>query len=93
MRLSQLLILVPMVFALGSFLQSQIQARGYKIVHVVRDGRDCVSSLKTMPWWNQSSIAAMATWANAIDAGRAAARKYGPQTYHELPQMVMRAIS
>jgi hypothetical protein len=53
-----------------------------QIVHVVRDGRDCVSSLKTMPWWKQSSVAAMAMWANTIDAGRAAARKYGPDTYY-----------
>jgi hypothetical protein len=55
-----------------------------QIIHLVRDGRDCVSSLKTMPWWKQSSTAAMALWAATIDAGKAAEAKYGPDTYYRV---------
>jgi hypothetical protein len=55
-----------------------------QIVHVVRDGRDCVASLKRMSWWNQSSVAAMAMWASRIDAGVEAARRCGSDTYFEV---------
>lgn len=55
-----------------------------QIVHMTRDGRDVVSSLKTMPWWEHGTVAAMAIWAQSIDNGRRAAAKYGAATYHEV---------
>lgn len=55
-----------------------------QIVHLIRDGRDCVASLKTMPWFQQDIYAAAATWAEAIDSGRRAARRLPRDTYFEL---------
>ena len=34
-------------------------------VHVVRDPRSAVASLKRMPWWKRSTHASVATWAQA----------------------------
>ena len=36
-----------------------------QIVHIVRDGRSNVASLKTMPWWPFDSIGSMAAWSQA----------------------------
>jgi hypothetical protein len=33
-----------------------------QIVHVMRDGRACVASLKGMPWWKLDSVGSMAAW-------------------------------
>jgi hypothetical protein len=55
-----------------------------QIVHMTRDGRDVVSSLKTMPWWDHGTVAAMATWANSIDSGRRAGDRFGPDAYYEV---------
>lgn len=33
-----------------------------QIVHIVRDVRACVASLKSMPWWRGGVVAAVATW-------------------------------
>jgi hypothetical protein len=38
-----------------------------KIVHVVRDPRDCVASLKRMPWWRTDSYHSVAAWGQSID--------------------------
>lgn len=55
-----------------------------QFVHLIRDGRDCVGSLKQMPWYKLDSFHAISTWAEAIDYGRAAARRLGPDTFYEL---------
>ncbi|MDQ3538162.1 MAG: sulfotransferase [Actinomycetota bacterium] len=55
-----------------------------QIVHIVRDGRDCVSSLKRMPWWQQGVLGAMATWVQAIEVGRRARRRLRADQYHEI---------
>ncbi len=55
-----------------------------QFVHLVRDGRSCVASLKRVPWWDLGTDAALATWTEAIDYGRAAARRLPPGTWHEL---------
>ncbi|REF00198.1 sulfotransferase family protein [Thermomonospora umbrina] len=55
-----------------------------QIVHLIRDGRDCVASLKEMPWYKQDSYHALATWIEAVRAGRRAARVLGPDSYHEI---------
>ncbi|MBB4931113.1 hypothetical protein F4561_001933 [Lipingzhangella halophila] len=57
---------------------------GAQFVNIVRDGRDCVGSLKNMSWFRQDSYGAMSTWAEAIDNGRAAARKLGPESFYEM---------
>ncbi len=43
-----------------------------QIVHQIRDGRDCVASLLTMPWFTQDIYAAICSWVEAIDSGRRA---------------------
>ncbi|MDQ3709236.1 MAG: sulfotransferase [Actinomycetota bacterium] len=55
-----------------------------QILHIVRDGRDCVSSLKRMPWWQQGVLAAMATWVQAMEVGRRAQHRLRPDQYHEI---------
>ena len=40
-----------------------------RIIHVIRDGRDCVASLKRMPWWKKSTIYSMLNWRHAIRMG------------------------
>lgn len=55
-----------------------------QIVHLIRDGRDCVASLKTMPWFKQDIYAAICTWIEAIDSDRRAARQLPGGTYFEL---------
>ncbi|WP_214109448.1 sulfotransferase family protein [Acrocarpospora catenulata] len=55
-----------------------------QFVHLIRDGRDCVASLKEMPWYHLSSFHAMANWAEAIDFGRRTAARLPAGSYHEL---------
>ncbi|ACY96390.1 sulfotransferase [Thermomonospora curvata DSM 43183] len=55
-----------------------------QFIHLIRDGRDCVASLKEMPWYNLGSYHAICAWREAIDYGRRYARKLGPDTYYEL---------
>jgi hypothetical protein len=55
-----------------------------QIVQLVRDGRDCVASLKEMDWYKHDTHHALATWVEAIEAGERAARSLGPGSYHRL---------
>ncbi|MDS1269141.1 sulfotransferase [Lipingzhangella sp. LS1_29] len=55
-----------------------------QIVHLVRDGRDCVGSLKHMSWYRHDSVYAMATWAQAMDDADSARRRWGSDTVYEL---------
>jgi hypothetical protein len=55
-----------------------------QIVHIVRDGRDCVASLKEMSWHHTGLHRAISTWAQAVDSGDWAARVLGPGTYHQV---------
>jgi Sulfotransferase family len=55
-----------------------------QIVHLIRDGRDCVASLKNMPWFKQDVHAAISTWMEAISSCRRAARRLPADAYHEL---------
>ncbi|MEV0581668.1 sulfotransferase [Nonomuraea sp. NPDC050310] len=55
-----------------------------QFIHLIRDGRDCVSSLKEMPWYSLDSYHAVATWAEAMDAGRKLRRTLPEDSYYEL---------
>jgi hypothetical protein len=47
-----------------------------QIVHVVRDPRDCVASLKWMPWWKLDSYHSVSAWAQSIDHTDEATRRW-----------------
>lgn len=55
-----------------------------QIIHIIRDGRDCVSSLKRMPWWQQSTYAAIRTWVDAVDHGARARSTLAADQYTEV---------
>ncbi|MFC3984188.1 MULTISPECIES: sulfotransferase family protein [Streptosporangium] len=55
-----------------------------QFVHLIRDGRDCVASLKEMPWYNGSVYSAVSAWAEAVDFARHGAPKLPEGSYHEL---------
>lgn len=55
-----------------------------QFVHLVRDGRDCVASLKEMPWYSLDINHAIANWAESVDQGRRLARSLPSGSYHEL---------
>jgi hypothetical protein len=55
-----------------------------QVVHIVRDGRDCVSSLKRMPWWEGGVVVAIWTWRAAVIKGRRAAARLGEDAYIEV---------
>ncbi|MFC4057843.1 sulfotransferase family protein [Planomonospora corallina] len=55
-----------------------------QFVHLIRDGRDCVASLKEMPWYNKDVFHAVNNWAEAIDFGRRHAKRLPADSYYEL---------
>lgn len=55
-----------------------------QVIHIIRDGRDSVASLKKMPWWKKNSIYAMLNWQEAIQNGKQALRKYNPDQFMEI---------
>lgn len=40
-----------------------------QFIHIIRDGRDCVASLKRMPWWEHGVPPAVYYWVQAMRAG------------------------
>ena len=55
-----------------------------QFINIVRDGRDCVASLKEMSWHRKDIYATVAAWARAVDDARRAARRLGPDQWHEV---------
>ena len=55
-----------------------------QFVHLIRDGRDAVSSLNAMPWYGGDLYTAILTWRDAVDTGRRLAAGLGPDGYFEL---------
>jgi hypothetical protein len=55
-----------------------------QIVHLIRDGRDCVASLKEMPWFTGDIYAAITSWTDAVDCGRLPAGSYFELHYERL---------
>ena len=54
-----------------------------QIINIVRDGRDCVASLKRMPWWKTGSISAISRWVQSMNMGRRARKACRPDQYYE----------
>jgi Sulfotransferase family len=55
-----------------------------QIVNIVRDGRDCVASLKEMPWNKNEIHHSISAWAQAVDQARRARRRLGPESFYQL---------
>lgn len=55
-----------------------------QFVNIVRDGRDCVASLKEQDWYRADSPAAACAWARSVDHARRAARRLGPDSFYEV---------
>ncbi|GGS81493.1 sulfotransferase [Planobispora rosea] len=55
-----------------------------QFIHLIRDGRDCVASLKEMPWYTKDVFHAVNNWAEAIDFGRRHAKNLPADSYYEL---------
>jgi Sulfotransferase family len=55
-----------------------------QIVHIIRDGRATVASLKQMPWWRFDSIATMAAWSLAESCLRRDQRRLPADTFYAL---------
>lgn len=53
-----------------------------QIVHIVRDGRSVVASLKRMPWWPEDSVGSMAAWSVAEHCARRDQRRLPADTVH-----------
>ncbi len=53
-----------------------------QIVHIVRDGRANVASLKKMPWWPFDSIGSMAAWSQAEYCSRRNAKRLPADVFH-----------
>lgn len=52
-----------------------------QIVDIMRDGRDCVASLREAPWSSPDVADHIEAWARAADASLRAARRYPGDTY------------
>lgn len=55
-----------------------------QVVHIIRDGRDCVASLKEAPWHRGGVPTAVAGWCRGMDEGARAARTWAPGSYFEM---------
>lgn len=55
-----------------------------QVVQLIRDGRDCVASLKEMDWYKQDSFHALSTWVESIELGDKAAKSLGTGSYHRM---------
>jgi hypothetical protein len=53
-----------------------------QIVHIVRDGRANVASLKKMPWWPFDSVGSMAAWSMAEYCARRNMRRLPKDVFH-----------
>ncbi|WP_045742904.1 sulfotransferase [Actinoplanes rectilineatus] len=71
-----------------------------QIINIMRDGRDCVASLKETPWRPADFNELIDYWARSADASLRAARSYPTDVYHQVryedlvadPETHLRAI-
>lgn len=54
------------------------------LIHVLRDGRDCVGSLKRQEWSKRSTPDAIGVWNRAVDYGNKARKSVPPSQWHEI---------
>jgi hypothetical protein len=55
-----------------------------QVIHLVRDGRACVASLKQVPWWERGSIGGMAAWTLSDRELSRLGRRLPADSYHRL---------
>ena len=55
-----------------------------QFIHLVRDGRSAVASLKRMTWWHNTVPETISAWSMSIDLGAQWQRRLGPASWHEL---------
>lgn len=55
-----------------------------QFVNIIRDGRDCVASLKEQEWYRPDSHGAAVAWARSVDLARRAARRLGADSFYEV---------
>jgi hypothetical protein len=55
-----------------------------QVIHLVRDGRACVASLKKLDWWDQPLVGSVATWVLADLELRRVAARLPADSYHRL---------
>jgi hypothetical protein len=56
-----------------------------QFVHIVRDGRDCVASMKSVPPWDKDGFnARVRAWTEAIERGALARERLSADSYHEI---------
>ncbi len=55
-----------------------------QIVHIVRDGRECVTSLKRMPWWPGGATTAIGRWIVSMVLAARARRTLRSDQFFEL---------
>ncbi|GHJ50154.1 sulfotransferase [Catellatospora sp. TT07R-123] len=71
-----------------------------QIVNIVRDGRDCIASIRETPWYDKDVCHAISDWARAMDSSARARRILPADSYHELryeelvaePEQVLRQL-
>ena len=55
-----------------------------QIIHIVRDGRDCVASIQSMPWWQTGEVGAVTAWLQSMDLARRARARLRPDQFYEV---------
>jgi hypothetical protein len=55
-----------------------------QVIHLVRDGRSCVASLKEVGWWHTGAVGAMASWTLADSRLRRLGATMPADSYHRL---------
>lgn len=55
-----------------------------QFIQLVRDGRDCVASLKKMPWWRRDIYQSVVEWNLAVDNARRSARRLSADRFHQI---------
>jgi len=55
-----------------------------QIIHIIRDGRDCVTSLKQMKWYKRKTVGAIYKWIESMRMGQRARRIFRPDQYTEV---------
>jgi LPS sulfotransferase NodH len=55
-----------------------------QIIHIIRDGRDCVASMKDQPWFKGGLNHAISQWVRGMEAGWRASKKLTADQYYEV---------